>query len=456
MTGRREFLKAAGAAILGPGAIDATASPGATRRFELVAAENKAALVGAPHPETEVWCYNGRIPGPELRVRQGDRLRVQVVNALGEETTVHWHGVRVPNAMDGVPHLTQKPIAPTGRFTYEFEARDAGTFWYHPHARSHEQIERGLAGVLVVEEPDAPEVDRDITWVLDDWRLTRDARISPDFLSPFDATHAGRLGNTVTVNGRIPERFELRAGERVRLRLVNVANARTFGLQFAGHKPWIVAYDGHPVEPHEPPAGTVVIGSSQRVDLVLDALAEPRSSHVVRDVYYPRQAYRLLDLAYRDEDRLGRDHETPRRLAANPLAEPDVANARVHEVRLGGGAMSAERPEGGAWAVNGMAGSAEHHRHEPLFAVKRNATVAIDFRNDTAWPHPMHLHGHAFRVLSRNGIANPRREWRDTLLIERRETARIAFVADNPGDWMLHCHVLEHQATGMMATFRVD
>ena len=453
---RRDLLKAGFAAtVLGPRSIAAIAAPGAT--FKLEAATAKAAIVGAPHPATDVWCYNGRVPGPELRVRQGERVRIAVHNALGEDTTVHWHGVRVPNAMDGVPHLTQEPIAPGKEFLYEFDAADAGTFWYHPHARSHEQVERGLAGAFVVEDRKAPDVDRDVTWVLDDWRLTRQARISPDFLSAFDTTHAGRLGNTVTVNGAILERFEVRAGERLRLRLLNVANARTFGLQFEGHRPWIVAYDGHPVEPHEPAGGTVVVGSSQRVDLVLDAGGAPGASHVVRDVYYPRQAYRLLELAYRDETPLKRDaREAPPALAANPLPEPDLDRASTHELRIGGGAMSAERVSGGAWAINGKAGGHEHHRHEPLFAVKRGTTVAIDFRNETMWPHPMHLHGHAFRVLSRNGIANARREWRDTVLLERREAARIAFVADNPGDWMLHCHVLEHQATGMMATFRVE
>ena len=457
MIGRRGFLKAAGAiACIGRRPVAARAAGSATRKFELVASEGKSAIVGATYPATPVWCFNGRVPGPELRVRQGETVRVEVANRLAEPTTVHWHGVRVPNAMDGVPGLTQEPIAPGDSFTYEFTARDAGTFWYHPHSRSYEQVERGLAGVLVVEEAQAPQADRDVVWVLDDWRLTRDAAVASDFLAPFDAAHAGRIGNTVTVNGRIEERFALRAGERVRLRLVNVANARTFGLQFAGHKPWVVALDGHPVEPHAPRDGTVVVGSAQRVDLILDAVGERGSRHVVRDVYYPRQAYRLLDLAYGDDSPPAvKGRAAPRALAANPLPEPVLEGAQVEEIRIAGGAMGNARVAGGVWSLNGVAMPAEHHDHPPLFAVERGRTVIVDFRNETPWPHPMHLHGHAFRVLSRNGVENPLREWRDTLLLERRENARIAFVADNPGDWMLHCHVLEHQATGMMATFRV-
>ena len=469
---RRRFLEAAGALSALP--LSPFVARASTREHSLVAQAGRVAIVGDPHPATDVWCFNGRVPGPEIRVRQGDRLRVAVTNRLAESTTVHWHGVRVPNAMDGVPELTQAPIAADGgTFTYEFEARDAGTYWYHPHSRSFEQIERGLHGVLVVEERKPPEVDRDVTWVLDDWRLRRDASIADDFVSFFDVSHAGRIGNTVTVNGAIAERFEVRSGERVRLRLVNVANARSFGLQFAGHRPRIIAFDGQPVEPHEPEDATVVVGSSQRVDLVIDAAGEPGSRHVVRDVFYPRQAFRLLDLVYRDEAPLRATRSAPK-LEPNDIPEPDLARAQSHEIVLTGGMMGGRLPEDplperaarrlrqalGAreadpvWAINGVAMTGDHS-HKPLLAFKRGASVVLDLRNDTAWPHPMHLHGHVFRVLSRNGRPTRFREWRDTVLLAARESTSVAFVADNPGDWMLHCHILEHQAGGMMATFRV-
>ena len=137
------------------------------------AAPASVRLVPEPYGETPVWCYDGNVPGPEIRVRQGDRLRVVLDNALGEDTTIHWHGLRLPNAMDGVPDVTQPPVHPGETFAYEFDAVDAGTFWYHPHANSLEQVARGLYGVLVVEEREpALRVDRDVTWVLDDWRMT--------------------------------------------------------------------------------------------------------------------------------------------------------------------------------------------------------------------------------------------------------------------------------------------
>jgi len=334
--------------------------------------------------------------------------------------------------------------------------QDAGTFWYHPHSRSYEQVDRGLHGALIVEERERPDVDRDELWVLDDWRLRRDGSIADDFLHPRDTSHDGRIGNTVTVNGAIVEKVEVRAGERIRLRLVNVANARTFGLQFAGHRPVIVAYDGHPVEPHEPTNGTIVLGASQRVDVILDATGTPAEKHVVTDIGIPRQAYRLLDLVYRDEAPLS-PLGPVKPLVANPLAEPDLARAVTHEIRMSGGAMGGPPPAtpGAMWAINGVAVVGENHLHEPLLHAKRGSTVILSFRNETAWPHPMHLHGHAFQVLTRAGKPNRRREWRDTILLGARETATVAFVADNPGDWMLHCHILEHQAAGMMATLRV-
>src|SRR5690606_26315330 len=174
-------------------------------------------------PKTPVWAYDGAVPGPLLRVPQGGRLRVELENALPQPTTIHWHGVRLENAMDGVPHLTQEAVPPGGRFLYDFEAPDAGTFWYHSHERSFEQVARGLYGVLIVDEPDPPRVDRDEGLVLDDWRLTAEAAIADGFGAMMDMSHAGRIGNWATVNGAGEARLPVRRHQRLRLRLVNAA-----------------------------------------------------------------------------------------------------------------------------------------------------------------------------------------------------------------------------------------
>jgi FtsP/CotA-like multicopper oxidase with cupredoxin domain len=445
---RRDFLQLSSALALAP------RFAGAQDAYRLKAAPAVQHMVGAEHPPTQVWAYNGTVPGPLLRYRQGERLRIEVENAIDFETTVHWHGIRLPNAMDGVPHLTQAPIRKGGRFTYEFDLPDAGTFWYHPHLGSAEQVGRGLAGPLIVEEREPPKVDRDLVWMLSDWRLNEAARITPDFLHPRDSSHNGRIGNTVTVNGRILDSFALRSGERVRLRLVNASNARIYGLRFENHAPWVIALDGHPVTPRL--AERIVLGPAQRADLILDCGSAPGSRHRVVDDFYPRAAYRLLEFAYTSEEPLMRTQELPSRLPANPVAVPELAKAERHRIVFGGGAMGAvpdqKAHRGMFWTMNGKP-VGEHLHHEPLFSISMGRTVVLEMVNETAWHHPMHLHGHTFRVLSKDG--KPADEWGDTVLVEPRGRAEIAFVADNPGDWMLHCHVLEHQATGMMATVRV-
>ncbi|MGQ9368132.1 multicopper oxidase family protein [Azospirillum sp. ST 5-10] len=448
----------AGAALL-PSAARAVLAP-AGHPLALRAGPARLPLVGAPYPPTTVWAYNGTVPGPELRFRQGDMARIAVTNALAEPTTVHWHGLRVPNAMDGVPHLSQEPVPAGGTFAYEFPLKDAGTFWYHPHANSAEQVARGLAGVLVVEEPEPIRVDRELVWALADWRLAETAAIADDFGHPMDASHAGRLGNTVTVNGAIVDAISVRAGERVRLRLANVSSARVFALEFQGHTPQVIALDGQPVAPHAPADGRVVLAPGQRTDLILDLAGAPGERFDVVDGFYPRQAYRLTTLVYGDEAPVRTSPlDAPVALPANPLPVPDLGSAVRQDVLIEGGAMGAlphgmrMTPEGPFWALNGTA--AMGHAIEPLITVKRGQTVRMGFANETAWWHPMHLHGFPFQVLSVDGVPPTHAQWRDTVLLAPRQSAEIAFVAEEPGDWMLHCHVLEHQQSGMMAVVRV-
>ncbi len=466
---RRSLLRSAAAsALVGVIPLNAGLSANDSKSFRLTPRPGRVPILPAPYPQTEIWGYGGQVPGPEIRVRQGDRVEVQVVNGLEQPTTVHWHGLRIENAMDGVPELTQPPIPPGQSFTYAFAVPDAGTYWYHPHVLSSRQVGRGLYGPLVVEEREPPQVDRDVLWVMDDWRLTEDAAISPSFSHPRDLSHAGRLGNVATLNGRDSGVFAVRTGERVRLRLVNVANARIFGLAFEAHDPLVIARDGHPVQPHSPTA-PLVLGPGQRVDLILDMQGEPGASYPVVDSYYARQSYRFLDLVYSNEKplRTSPPDATPA-LAPNPLPEPDLASAARHEVTISGGAMGSLRSaryrgkdvpirelarQGKMWALNGVV--AHGMAMEPLLDLKLGRSHVLAFSNETAWPHPMHLHGHAFRIVTRNGRPEPHRPWADTITLEPDETTEVAFVADNPGNWLLHCHILEHHEAGMACVVRV-
>jgi FtsP/CotA-like multicopper oxidase with cupredoxin domain len=468
---RRRILQA-GAALALTAGFRAPARAADAFDAQLKAAPARAALMGEGHPETDVWAYNGMEPGPTLRVPQGRPVRLLVSNGLDQDTTAHWHGVRLPNAMDGVPGLTQKPIRPGESFVYEFTPPDAGTFWYHPHANSLEQLGRGLAGALIVEESSPVAVDRDLVWMLTDWRLTPEGALSPSFGNGMEAAMSGRVGNVVTLNGSVPGDQAVKAGERLRLRLINGALARMMALRFEGHRPMIVALDGQPCDPHEPEDGRLLLGPAMRIDVILDMQGEPGGRYKVVDDFYDGLSYTLTQFVYAAGAPM-RAHPLATSLALprNPLPEPDLAHSERHDIILQGGMMggggmmglggmngndSPGMDGGAAWAINGMSMTGDGQNDmPPLLTFTRGRSVLLTFRNQTAWWHPMHLHGHSFRMLSRNGAPVPHRQWQDTVLLAPRDIVECAFVADNPGDWMLHCHVMNHQVAGLMTVLRV-
>lgn len=471
---RRKVLLAGSAAVFSaalPALGAAQSDASAQTMVSLRAAKGQAKLDPSFSKVASLWRYNGGLPGPEIRIKQGSTLQVTVENALTEDTTVHWHGVRTPNAMDGVPHLTQKPISLGEKFTYEFAAVDAGTFWYHPHVRSHEQVGRGLYGSLIIEEREPLQVDRDVTWILDDWRLDKGGEIHDSFGNNHDMSHSGRIGNMVTVNGKRMDVFPVQKGERIRLRLINVANARIFALDFQDHTPTIVAMDGQPVNPHQPDGGLIVLGPAMRVDLILDMQGKPGTEHAVMDRFYKGLNYQLTRLKYSQSPLRDFVPDWSMNLPKNPLLEPDLQKAERHDVLFNGGMMGGMimREMGiktsspfsmmgmmhskKIWFINGVA--AEGPIMKPMLTLKLGRSHVITMTNATAWFHPIHLHGHSFRVLSRNGKRTQHQEWQDTVLMAPRERVEIAFVADNPGNWMFHCHILEHAASGMMGVIRV-
>jgi FtsP/CotA-like multicopper oxidase with cupredoxin domain len=430
--------------------------------LDLVARPGSARLAPKSYPETPIWGYDGQVPGPVIRAVQGTRLSRRFVNELPQPSSVHWHGIRIANAMDGVAGLTQPAVAPGDDFLYDFALPDAGTYWYHPHNRTYEQMARGLYGALIVEEETgAPEVDMDEVLLLDDWRLTDDAKIADGFGNMHDWAHAGRIGNWITVNGDGGWSRDVPHLTRMRLRLVNTANARIFTLETRGLEGWVVALDGMPLDLPQPLA-ELTLAPAQRADLIVDVVADEGEEGLLvsheRDGGYAIAAFSVMS-ALR-QARLG----APEALPPNPVPSlGPLDSARRTELLMEGGAMGGMRgammggrmmgmrdmaAEGKVWAFNGMADMGE----TPLIEARRGETLRIAMTNDTAWPHGMHLHGHHFRQIAEDGAAGP---LRDTLLINRGETVEIAFVADNPGDWLLHCHMLEHSAGGMMTWLRV-
>ncbi|MCC1494643.1 multicopper oxidase family protein [Cognatishimia sp. F0-27] len=447
------------------GAAMATALPTALRAENapvLHARTGQARIAPPEYPETRIWGYDGTVPGPQLRARQGARLTRAFLNDLPQPSSVHWHGIRIENAMDGVAGMTQDATPPGGRFLYDFALPDAGTYWYHPHNRTFEQMARGLYGALIVEEKaGAPEVDLDDVLLLDDWRLTDDAQIADGFGALHDRAHGGRIGNWITVNGDGAWSRRVAKHERMRLRLVNTANARIFTLETRGLAGWVVALDGMPLDRPQP-LDRLTLAPSQRADLIVDVMAEEGEEAFVVSVErsggYAVAAFEVAGVA------------RPARLAAPGALPPnpvpplgDLETARRADLRMEGGAMGGlgsamldgrmmdmreMAAAGKVWAFNGMADMGD----VPLIEARLGETVRIAMTNDTAWPHGMHLHGHHFRRVDADGTVGP---LRDTILMQRNETVEIAFVADNPGDWLLHCHMLEHAASGMMTWLRV-
>ncbi len=446
----------------------------------VVSVENaEAHLIEDPARKTGVWSYGGSVPGPLLRGRRGEPISIKVINRLEQPTTIHWHGLRIENAMDGVSGLTQDPIPPGGEFVYSFVPPDAGTYWYHPHHRSWEQLARGLYGTLLVDGDDRDgEFDRDYTIVADDWRLEDSGAFHEASLGNLmDWSHAGRLGNILTLNGKAYERLAVVPGERVRLRFINSANARIMSFGVKGQAAWIIALDGQPVPPQRAPEAGVSVAPSQRVDLLVDVEGQAGDEIAIVETSGDSNLVAGYLVCEKGQSERQRQPGAPESLRANDVPRPDLANATRSALVMTGGAMrflqsatykgesldgrTLARKHGQTWAFNGVAGMTD----DPLFKAGRGETVRLTLKNETLWPHAIHLHGHHFQIVSRQAAgastASPPEgaevdAMRDTVLVDREETVEIALLADNPGKWMLHCHMLEHQASGMSTWFLVS
>lgn len=431
---RRDFLvlSASGIVALPSYAVLAAAEP-----VVLTAAATSQQLLptkyGGP---TNVLGFNGSVPGPTLRAVQNTPFTVRLDNNLAQDTAVHWHGVRLANAMDGVPGLTQSAVSPGDSFYYEFVPPDAGTYWYHSHFLSNEQVARGLMGPLVVEENTPPDVDHDIVAMFADWRLQEDGTMAEGFGNMHDMAHAGRMGNFARVF--LPE-TELRTGQRIRLRLINGAVDRIFPLILKGLSGKIVALDGMPLrEPRD--WNMPVLAPAQRVDIIADV-----TGPVELEMDHRQGAYPLGGLEVSGS-------VAPRQSSIPTLPPNQVSTpgdpARTLRLVMGGGAMGGQHGGDDIWSFNDVSGMTD----APFAEVTRGETVRIQIVNDTSFPHGIHLHGHHFYELAADGTPG---DLRDTTLVDPGTSRDILCLFDNPGKWMLHCHMLSHQARGMKTWVQV-
>ena len=397
-----------------------------------------------PGRATRAWGYNGQVPGPVLEANVGDVLEVRLTNSLPEPTTIHWHGLRLPAPMDGTD-MVQHPIAPGETFTYRFALPDAGTFWYHPHTNETVQLERGLYGALVVRGPGEPELDAERVLVLDDVALDRKWQIRPP--GWWVEQHDGRQGSTLLVNGRKEPELAMAAGQVERWRVLNAASARYVRLSL-GERPFtILGTDGGlltaPVTVSE-----LLLAPADRVDLAVGPFAEGESLRVESLPYNRRTVARTR----RDRCatlRVGA--AAPSRAVIPPTLrhiEPLVTGpvTPTREVHLG------VRPSL-KHGVNFVINKEQHHRDRP---VRVGELQVWDVVNDTLMDHPFHLHGFFFQVVEVNGEPPAFLSWEDTVNVPPKGRVRIAWMPDDrPGEWMYHCHILEHHAGGMMGHFEV-
>jgi len=431
------------------GSYPSESSPvGTVRAFDITAEPTEIPFTNGR--KLKVWAYNGQVPGPTLRIRLGETLRVHFTNRLPQETTIHWHGVRLPNAMDGVPHATQPPVQPGGTFVYELTPKDAGTFWFHPHVRSSEQVERGLYGVLIVEDKEPPPYTKDVVWLIDDWLLDESGQIRPEFNTRHDLAHDGRWGNLITVNGKTDEVLRVRPGERIRLRLLNTSNGRVVLPDFPGLDARLIASDGmYLSEPKSAAGHELAPGNRMDVDLSFpQSLSEPIR---VFDRFYARRANHLADIVVEGDPIDTPAFASPARahvpVWASALDVPEHHAFKLN-ARSGG-------PFGLEWTIDERAFAGHSAGHHAALTLERGRFYRLRFINESARLHPIHLHGMFFRLLARNGGPVFEPFFRDTVLVHGRETIDIGVVPSDVGSWMMHCHILEHAEAGMMTMIDV-
>ena len=425
----------------------------------------------APYPlkpqgdATRLWCFEETSPGPLLRVRKGEELAVMLENGISQPITLHWHGLRVPNRFDGVGGLTEEPLAPGASREIRFAPRDAGTYWYRSMvpALAAEQTERGLYGVLVVDEDEPPQVDADLVMVLDDWALGEDNQIRPSFGTAEDIGAVGRLGNWLTVNSEAPpESFSIAPGGRVRLRLLNAANARPISLRFDQLAVEVIAFDGQPAEPFTPARNSLALLPGNRADLIITCAPEAGvAGHVVAAL---GAGLPLLTIKT-DGAPSPSANAAPIRLPGNNLPETiDLAAALRADVVLEGGlpanASSPNAPSPNApppvdvsriWRINGVAFT---DARTPLFSAGQGKPVVLSFINKTEFLQALHLHGHTARLLH---VLDDGWEpyWQDTIAVPAGYTIRVAFITEGAGQWMISSAILDRLGGGMATWFTV-
>lgn len=409
-------------------------------------------LAGKP---ADVWAFRDgakarskpSIPGPLLEAKLGDKVIVHFRNELPEETTIHWHGLRVPNASDGTP-IAQVPVPPNGSFDYEFTLIDSGFYWYHPHVHGDVQVEAGLYAPIMVHDDLAVDVAADRVFVLDDVKVEASGKLS-ERTDNLDLM-LGRQGNVVLINGRERPTMTAASGTRERWRFVNAANGRYFNLELLGHTLTVIGWDGGIIEaPYE--ASTLLIAPGERYEVLVELAGSEGDELVLRTLHYDRGhnipdpgPIELLAIA------LG---------AAGPSPSPLPATwASIAPIAFGAATPRRKLVLREDDTVPNMPVFTINDEAFPNITPARGAVGQIEvweIENLAEMDHPFHLHGMSFQTLDAGGNPTAPLGWKDTVNVPQLKTVRFAVRFGAPGRWMYHCHILEHAERGMMGELEV-
>jgi FtsP/CotA-like multicopper oxidase with cupredoxin domain len=411
---RRAFLSST-AALLAPLAARA-AAPEAKDGYRILTASR-----------TE----SGKAPGPLLRYKKGEEIKIRLVNELAQPVTFSCQNMRTLNAMDGVGGLTQSPIMPGHSGNYRFTPPDSGFYWYRSNAAPDEGINHGLYGPLIIDEAEPPPVDRDLVLILGERKS--DAGVD-------SAGHS-----ILTVNSEsAPVVTEIAPGARVRLRLLSMIGSQIAFVTFTGLKPLIVAIDGQPCESFSPLRQMIPIGPGACFDVICDLPADAKAEAAIKwragDATPPLMTFAMRGTRRPPLPPFGS-------LPANPLLPARIDLQRSRKINL----VVEERH--GALSLNGA--SARTYATEPLFSVKRGTPVTLSFANKASILLQAHVSGHALRILhDLDDGWDP--YWRSNVIVSEGRAKHVAFVADNPGKWVIACRTIEPHPRCLVTWFEVS
>ena len=402
----------------------------------------------APGVRADAWTYDGGIPGPLIRAHVGDRLVVHFTNHLPQPTTVHWHGIRVPIQMDGVPEVSQPAVQTGGTFTYDFVVPDAGLYWYHPHVMSAAQVGFGLYGALLVEDPaEQVGVADETVIVLSDIGINDHGALDPPDSGGSTGMAFGREGGYVLVNGKVSPRLVVRSGAPARWRIVNAAKSRFFQIDLDGQKFTRIGGDGGLLE-HSVTLDSLVMAPGERADVIVAPKLKPGSELQILSFPFNRgygsvefrAAEQLMTLAVTNEPPYDGVVTPQLRRRIEPIS---TAGATPVDLEF----TLAQRADGTfEYGINGSPFAKRH----PISA-KPGETQVWTLVNKTKWSHPFHLHGFFFQVLDESGKHVEPLEWKDTVNVPLEQTVKLVVrYDDRPGAWMFHCHILDHADGGLM------